>query len=52
MSEMQNILDIWSQCFGYDFSDIISDIRNGFRVCYDTLPKQPPIYNANIVLKG
>ncbi len=24
MSEMQNVLDIWSQCFGYDFSDIVS----------------------------
>ncbi len=41
MSEMQNASDIWSQCFGNDFSDIVSDIRNAFRIfriCYDASP--------------
>ena len=38
LSEIQNASDIESQCFGYDFSDIVSDIRNYFRICYDASP--------------
>ncbi len=39
MSEIQTVSDIWSQCFGYDFSDIISDIQNAFQIYYDALSK-------------
>ena len=30
--------DIWGHCFGNHFSDIVSDIRNAFRICYDASP--------------
>ncbi len=40
MLEIQNISDFSSQCFGYHISDIVSDIRKPFRICYEASPNE------------
>ncbi len=36
---IQNILDFSSQVFGYHISEIVSDIREAYRICYNASPK-------------
>ncbi len=38
MSEMQNLSDIWSQYFGYNFRILFRKYENAFRICYDASP--------------
>ncbi len=38
MLGIRNLSDFSTQCFGYLNSDIVSDIRTPFWICYDTLP--------------